>query len=460
MATGAFIVMYLRSNHISAFMSLIPLCTLSTTISCENPDPADTQAETGSSDDASSVDASSDSANPSHVSDDPSTREESTTTATGDSSEASSQSSQSSSDSLDDESSDDDTSSTTDDDSETDTGTDAEHFRLYIGSGAWSGSTPGAISVLDYEQSTNTITTTYQVEAGGLASYLQRSADDRYIYAVDERYGGVLSFSVDPSTGKPEHIGHAENDTKPVFLALAPDAPYLLAANYGDGSIELYPIEDGIARAPSQRLASGMQAHSVAIDDDGMTYVANAGSDEISHFHFDAGELSARGPSTAHDGGPRHLRWLPDGRLVAISERADTLTAYTRNAQGMLERDWQVPRLPKADTDQSEMHPGAEIRATGSGDFLFASNRGESNSIVAYDLRQSPPQLIAHYDTRGQTPRSFSLSPNDDFLVVAHHGDNLLSVFDIEADGALTFVTSQSLEVAAFFVDVVAPPSK
>ncbi len=183
--------------------------------------------------------------------------------------------------------------------------------------------------------------------------------------------------------------------------------------------------------------ATGARAHSVVLDEEGHVFVANTGASTISLFNFAGGILSPGNPSSVALDSPRHL--VRQGKKAyVVSEEADLITAYDVGASGNLSCLWDVPRLP-AVAGSPSTDTGADVRVTPSGRFLYATNRGDSNTVVAYDLRTTPPTLLEHESSLGVTPRSFAIDPEEEFLIVANHGSTkTLVLFAIAADGRLT----------------------
>jgi 6-phosphogluconolactonase len=324
---------------------------------------------------------------------------------------------------------------------------------VYVGSGSF-GAETGKVTVYRLDRQAPGLEFVSDTEAGGLASFLAVDSERRRLYAADEVKGGVLSFTIDPTTGALTSLGATPHSNHPVSLSISPDGKYLLGANYNEGNVDVYPIgDDGKASASSQTVATGSHAHSVRFDQEGKVLVANEGSDTISHLTFNGGMLSAATPPTSASFSPRHLAFHPNGTVFVVSERGDFITAYSRAENGSLNQIWQKPRL---DSGQPTANTGADIHLTPDGRTLYASNRGQSNTIVMYDIRGAEPVLLGHVSTRGTTPRNFAVDPEGQFLLVGNHGDQkTLALFRIESDGKLTEVKVEPMQVSPFFVTFV-----
>lgn len=328
---------------------------------------------------------------------------------------------------------------------------------VYVGSGDWSGE-PGLISVYELDRATLTLSLSSDHAAGGLASYLAIDAARLRLFAVDEANGGVRSYALDGETGALTSLGATASSNHPVYLWATGDGAFLLGANYNEGSVDVYPIDaSGKAGASLGATPTGAQAHSVVMNEGGRVFVPNKGSSTISLLDFAAGTLTAAAPASVALASPRHL-FLQGNRAYVVSEEADLITAFDVDAGGGLSPVWDVPRLPPG-AGSAATDTGADVRVTPNGQFLYATNRGSSNTVVAYDLRTNPPTLLEHQSSRGTTPRNFAMDPRGEFLIVANHGtEKTLVIFTIGDDGRLTARAPLAVDFSPYFVTVVELP--
>ena len=93
-------------------------------------------------------------------------------------------------------------------------------------------------------------------------------------------------------------------------------------------------------------------------------------------------------------------------------------------------------------TDYTEKSYCADIHISNDGKFLYGSNRGH-NSIVIFEINQESGALkaIGYESVKGDWPRNFALSPNNEFLLVANQrSENIVSFKRDKNTGLLTFV--------------------
>ena len=279
-------------------------------------------------------------------------------------------------------------------------------------------------------------------------TFLLASKNERYLYAVNELGNGqgekgntVSVFRIDSHTGKLVFINKVSSaGAGPCHLSQDHTAKVLLVANCGSGSLALLPIMPdgslGEATAVVQHQGSsinpvrqkGPHAHGIAISPDNrFALVADLGLDKI-FLHpmnprnriLSAGHVAA---SVIPGGGVRHLAFHPNGKfLYAIDELDSSLTVfhYTR---GMLQMVETLPALPSG---TAPAKGGSELEVDRSGHFLYASIRGEQNSIGVFSIdprsgRLSPIQFIS---TEGETPRHFAIDPGGAWLAVANQNSH------------------------------------
>jgi 6-phosphogluconolactonase len=293
------------------------------------------------------------------------------------------------------------------------------------------------------------------------------------LYAVSEtaeyngkKSGAIAAFSLDEGTAELRFL-----NSKPTFgeapchLALDGSGRYLLAANYGGGSVVLFPIsEDGSLGDASdfqQHHGSSVDpvrqssphAHSVTPDPSNRyVYAADLGLDRIMIYRLDAssGKLLPNDPpfiATKPGSGPRHFCFHPNGRLAfLISELGNTITAYAYEAAGGSLRELHtVSTLPGGFTEHSTC---ADIHVHPNGRFVYGSNRGH-DSIAAFSIRESTGKLtlLDIASTGGANPRNFAIDPSGRFLLAANQDSDSIVVFRIDAQTGVTKPTGTRIEV-------------
>jgi 6-phosphogluconolactonase len=139
--------------------------------------------------------------------------------------------------------------------------------------------------------------------------------------------------------------------------------------------------------------------------------------------------------------GPRHLVFSKDARTIyVVTELTPAVVTLRWNAQrGSMTQLGVTSTLPAS---ESAEHGGAEIALHPNGKFLYASNRGNSNTIAIFHIgRDGLPTPADHVSSNGKLPRFFSIDPSGKFLIAANQGSGDLVTFSIDpSSGALTRV--------------------
>jgi 6-phosphogluconolactonase len=316
-------------------------------------------------------------------------------------------------------------------------------------------------------------------------SFLALHPNGRFLYAVNEDGSSsgtdqITAFAVG-NTSSPERlraIGTVSSEgVAPCHLTIDSSGKWLFVANYLNGTIAVYAIQpDGRlakARQVIQQKGSGpvddrqhsAHAHEVVLSPDGRFLLSvDLGADRIFVYRFEnrTGALTPNSePQVALPAGygPRHLVFSKDARTIyVVTELTPAVVTLRWNAQrGSMIQLGVTSTLPAADPAE---HGGAEIALHPNGKFLYASNRGNSNTIAIFHIgRDGLPVPAGHVSSNGQLPRFFSIDPSEKFLIVANQGSGDLVTFSIDpSSGGLTRVgPGVSVSAPVSFVFAHAP---
>jgi 6-phosphogluconolactonase len=299
-------------------------------------------------------------------------------------------------------------------------------------------------------------------------TFLAVDPKQRFLYAANEDKAGAISaFAIDPANGRLKLLNQVPSrGSGPCHVAVDPGGKWVFAANYGSGSVAVFPVhEDGTlgeatgfvqhagssGNTPRQ---SGPHAHSANVSPDGRwLLVADLGLDQILSYRVDAvkGTLSPGDPpftKIAPGSGPRHMAFGRDGRFAyAISEMLSTVTVFRYNsARGSLQELQTAQVTPEGYTGPKS---SAEIAVDPGGKFLYGSNRGDSTiAVFRIDADKGTLTLVERVSTQGKTPRNFAIDPSGAFLFAANQDSGNVVEFRIDpATGRLT-PAGNVLEVA------------
>ena len=337
-----------------------------------------------------------------------------------------------------------------------------QSLRFYIGS-----LTPGPTSLITLcalDSKTGTIARLDTFNHCKGPGYLAISANKRYLYAATQS-NEIKSFSIDRQ-GKLTYLNSQSSEgLNPCYVSVHPTGKLAFLANYTGGSVTALPIgADGQVKPASstdQYMGSGpnkprqdkAHAHCALASANGKyLYVTDLGTDRIVNYRVDVqtGKLApnpAQAFFSSRPGvGPRHMVVHPSGnRLFVVNELTATLTALAIDKNGVLSEIQTVATLP---TTFSKPNTAAAIRLHPNGKFLYVSNRGY-NGITAFQINADG--TLQQVDTETQaisTPRDFNIDPTGNYLIVANMDTDNLTVYRLNpSTGQLTF-QAESLQVS------------
>ncbi len=286
------------------------------------------------------------------------------------------------------------------------------------------------------------------------ASFLAKHPTLPVLYCCTEAGpdGGVAAFDIGHTTG--DLVSHGE--PKPTggggtcFVAVTPDGRWLLAANYGGGSVAAFHLDarghigdrgffhQHEGSGPNERRQQKPHAHCFRPDPTGRFALScNLGNDTI--YVYRTGEtVEEAGTFKLPAGaGPRHLAFTPDAKhLYVLGELDNRLYAFAWN-DGTAEPIGDVPTLPDHFDGQSTT---AEVVVDAQGRTVYASNRGH-DSIAVFARHAATGKLTprGHARSGGEQPRHFALTLDGRRMIVANQNTGTVATFDVcEESGELT----------------------
>lgn len=288
-------------------------------------------------------------------------------------------------------------------------------------------------------------------------SYLSVSADNKFIYAVNENgtQSTVSSFSYDSAFGKTNLLN--KNDALGADPChLINDDKHVIAANYSGGSIAVFKKNtDGSitevqqliqheGKGPNAARQEKAHVHMVVFSPDKKFVLTNdLGLDKIFIYKYNPAAkneiLTLKGSVDVKPGsGPRHLTFSKDGKFVYLVQELDgTLTTLSWDKTGSLKVVAETSILPK---DFKGGTGAAAIKLSPDGNFLYLTDRVDANAISVYKiLKTGALELVEQQSTLGKGPRDFAIDPTGNYLLVGHQYTNDIVIFKRDiATGKLT----------------------
>ncbi len=288
-------------------------------------------------------------------------------------------------------------------------------------------------------------------------SFVILSKDQRFLYSVHGDGEYATSFSVDQKTGFLTLMNQGKTGGKNgVRQQIDPSGKFMVVANYGTGTVAVLPVKpdgslgDYIQLAelkgepgPHRVEQTSSHPHDIAFDPSGkFIAVPDKGLDCVFVFRFEAGKLTPteQGSVVSRAGSaPRHIAFHPKLPYAwVINEINSSVTTYHFDAATGALKPLQI--LPSLPPDFIGNSTGAEILVSGSGRFLYCSNRGH-DSAAAFSIDQQTGLLksIGWTPTQGGSPRFIGLDPTQHFLCATNEvGDNVVTFRFDASTGRLT----------------------
>ncbi len=300
-------------------------------------------------------------------------------------------------------------------------------------------------------------------------SFVIVDRDARHLYSAHGGGTQATAYRIDEATGRLSVINQqSTGGENGVHLAIDATGKFLALANYGTGSLALFPITaDGSLGercdlammtgepGPHRTQQTSSHPHHCPFDRAGRYIVVpDKGLDKVFVYRIDAERrrlVPASTPSIASRAGaaPRHADFHPTRpHAYVINELDSTITAYQLHPDtGELKPFQIMPTLPTSYTGNNS---SAEVVTAPSGRFLYGSNRGH-DSIAIFSIDQATGELTAAgwESTQGRTPRYFGLDPTGRALYAANQNSDNVVIFNVnESTGKLT-PTREIVKVAS-----------
>lgn len=293
-------------------------------------------------------------------------------------------------------------------------------------------------------------------------SFLATSSTGKFVYAVNETAkegngGNITSFFYNNKTGELSFINEQlSGGDHPCHVRIDKTGKWIVVSNYSSGSFSVFPIKDdgSIGAISSTTLHKGSSinterqksphVHSATFSDDNKyLFVIDLGTDKIMKYSFDektgeVGKKVAEAIPVKPGAGPRHFTFHPNGKYAyLVEELYGSISAYNYS-KGNLRSIQNISTLPKG---FNGFAGSAEVLVSPDGRFLYASNRGVSNTIAIFKINQKSGKLTpaGHQSTLGKAPRNFNFDPTGNYLFVANQDSDEIVVFKIDhTTGLLT----------------------
>ncbi|NVJ85265.1 MAG: lactonase family protein [Algoriphagus sp.] len=272
-------------------------------------------------------------------------------------------------------------------------------------------------------------------------------ADEERVFAVEEtegpKGGQILSFQWDETHQSLQKVDEKNTEgNHPCHIAYRDG--FLVVSNYSGGNFSILKVREDGSLTPVQLIqhsgssinAARQEAahvHSANFSPDGkFLLVADLGTDRIYSYEFnkenpEPAQLLEEIPMTPGDG-PRHLSFSPSGNEVFVVQELTAVLEVFDYKDGKLQSKQRLSLI-------SEGFEGAvgaaEVRVSSDGNFIYASNRGDANTISVFSKQEDGSySLVEHVPSGGIMPRNFILTADGKYVLVAHQASENIVVFE------------------------------
>jgi 6-phosphogluconolactonase len=344
----------------------------------------------------------------------------------------------------------------------------AEVLPVYFGTGG-----PGAKGIYraTFDTTTGKLTPAElaaEIRSPGFLT-LHPQRDILYAVATAAEGPGAVAYSIARDGALTPINSAPTGDGGAAHVAVHPSGKFLLTAQYGGGSVALFPLDaDGrLGAATLTRHEGGSRViprrqdaphpHWCGFSPDGQfALVPDLGMDRIVIYrvNVDTPAIERHGfADSVPGGGPRHMRFSPDGKFIyLLNELSLSVTTFAWDAaSGTARQLATVPALSEAAKQKEAFNAAAEILVHPSGRNVYSSNRGH-DTVTVYQANPATAELrvIQVQPVRGAFPRNINLAPGAGWLLAAGADSNTVSVHRVDPQtGELTYQTKGVINVPA-----------
>ncbi len=338
----------------------------------------------------------------------------------------------------------------------------AQNYRFLVGTYTNTGKSQGIYS---YVLNGKTGVVTQKSVTSGVSnpSYLCVTPDKKFVYSVNESAEGSAAnaFGFDAATGKLTFLNRSlTNGRGPCYISCTPK--HVFTANYNGGSLSVFARNaDGSLSDLKQKIQhkgssvnldrqSEPHVHQVVVNKD-FVLTNDLGTDQVTVYKYnpmvsDDILIPWDTLSVKKGSGPRHIAFNRNGKIAYLVQELDGTVSVLSFKNGRLKLLQETTLLKEPD----QKGWAADIHLSPDGKFLYATNRGPANNITCFAvLKDGCLEFLSQQTTRGDGPRNFAMSPDGNFLLVAHQFSNNIVLFKRDKKTGFLTDTGERIDVGA-----------
>lgn len=326
--------------------------------------------------------------------------------------------------------------------------------------GTYTKDTNDGIHVIEYNSITNKLSLKQIITGSENPSYIIANKNKNILFVGEEvgsETGGKVSsyfYDEKEDTFTKQSSLPTKGDHTCV-IAVDKKNRYLIAGNYSGGNIIVFSLDekgtilkeiqriDHFGSNPNSDRQEKSHIHDLVFQpNQKKLFVTDLGSDKIYIYDFNPKASEPLKPSKIpfvaikKGSGPRHLIFNQKGTyFYVINELTADMEVYSYSNQSIILKQSVSLALPNTESDKS----GAEIKISVKGKYLYATNRGGYNEINTFVIHADTHELYAiqRIKTEGKTPRSFEITPDGKYILIANQDSDNVTIFKVLPDGTL-----------------------
>lgn len=345
----------------------------------------------------------------------------------------------------------------------------AQYFYLFVGTYTNKGSK--GIYVYRFNAATGTATLVSNTDSAANPSYLAIAPNKKYVYAVNEvesdSGGNVSAYTFDKTNGKLSLINQQPTGgNNPCYVSVSKDNNWVMVGNYSGGSAAAFAANaDGSLQPYSQLLQDSGSSKNTSRQEKAHVHSAvfspsqdylftpDLGTDKVMIYAFNPESREPLKPaaqpyvSVTPGNGPRHVTFHPNNRFAYLMQEMSGSVGVYKYNNGRLSLLQNIATHPagyKGDIGSADIHISPD------GKFLYASNRGDENTITIFSIHPQTGllRLRGYQPVMGKTPRNFMIDPTGNYLLVANQNSDNIVIFKRNKQTGLLKATGKQIEVS------------
>lgn len=340
----------------------------------------------------------------------------------------------------------------------------------YLLTGTYTSGGSKGIYVYRFNTASGAIDSVNVAEGVNNPSFLDVAPNGEYVYAVNEngskKNGELSAFRFDKNTGALNFINkQSTGGADPCYVSVHKSGKFAVAANYSGGSFSVLPINDDGSLAPYSELINHKgksvnterqekaHVHAVKFSPDYKYLLTpDLGIDKVMIYSVNAEnakpvtEKTFSFVNTKAGNGPRHITFHPTKPYAYLMEElSGTVSVYSYKNGRLVP----IQNITSHPANYTADKGSADIHVSPDGKFLYASNRGQANSLAIYSIDNATGtlRLKGFNSTLGSTPRNFAIDPTGNYLLVANQNSNNIVIFKRNLKTGMLTPTGKQIKV-------------